>query len=252
MSPSGAGAVFVVSADGGEPRKIIEGRGLNDPISWAPDSKRVCFSAGTEFASEISAVDVESGRLERILTDAAVDRSPCWSQDGREIVFSSNRSAKEEIWSMDPRSGALQLLTNDGGNTLPALSPARDRLAWRRQGEGLVILERASGREDRVPTPKTITSAPSWSPDGRFIAVTAEDRDGGAGVYLITSDGRSSLLLTKSTAGNGMPAWSPDGARLAVVTNDHGDVGIWVLSGLGLYLDCLRNPAPLDTLERMR
>jgi TolB protein len=139
---------------------------------------------------------------------------------------------------MDLASRSLTQLTSGGGNAFPSVSPIGDLIAWVREGDGLVVMDRAGGPVRVAETPARVTFAPSWSPDGRFIAVAAEEL-GGSRVYLVSAaDGRA-LVLTKTVAGTGMPSWSPDGGRLAVVTNDEGDFGIWVLAGLGPYQERL-------------
>jgi Tol biopolymer transport system component len=152
---------------------------------------------------------------------------------------------------MNLASGSLERLTTGGRNAFPASSPNGDRLAWVREGAGLVIADRSAGRLRTAETPARVTFGPAWSPDGRFLAVTAEE-SGGAQVYLVAAaDGRA-LLLTKAVAGTGMASWSPDGKKIAVVVNDAGDFAIWVLSGLGPYEERLVSPEPVEALARSR
>jgi dipeptidyl aminopeptidase/acylaminoacyl peptidase len=252
VSSSGAGAVLTVAVEGGESRRVFDGTGLIDPLTWSPDSKSICFATGEDETLDICALDLATGGLKRVVKHAAADRSPCWSKDGREIVFSSSRSGREEIWSQSLDTGEVTQLTHNGGNTLPALSPDGQRVALVNRARRLVILDRETGRTHVVGDPETVASAPAWSPDGRFIAVTSAERSGGADVYLIDSRGLQSLVLTKTTEGEGMPTWSPDGSRLAVVSNDSGDFGIWVLSGLEPYLERLTSTDPIETLSRMQ
>ena len=49
-----------------------------------------------------------------------------------------------------------------------------------------------------------------------------------------------------------MPSWSPDGEHVAVVTNDDGDFGIWILSGLDPYEERLSAPTPVATIAPKR
>ena len=242
----GQGAVFVVSPEGGQAQALISEPGTNDPLTWAPDSERIAFANSYSGTMDIHVFDILRGRIDHIIAGGASDRSPNWSKDGKEIVFFSDRSGQEEIWCKNLESGELTRLTSDGGNRSPALSPRGDRVAWVGKGQRLVILVRTTGERHTADLPRKVSFTPAWSPDGRFIAVTAEDR-GGACVYLLTSDGGETLLLTKSTAGAGMPSWSPDGRRMVVVINEEGDYGLWILSGLEPYMDRLLSPAAVET-----
>ena len=59
--------------------------------------------------------------------------------------------------------------------------------------------------------------APSFSPDGRWIAFTAR-RPGGAGIFLMASGGGPARRLTVgSTYAEPESAWSPDSSRLAFI-----------------------------------
>jgi Tol biopolymer transport system component len=53
--------------------------------------------------------------------------------------------------------------------------------------------------------------APSWSPDGRWIAFVTRG-DGEPSLYVSRSDGSQRRLLVQHGAA---PAWSPDGKRIA-------------------------------------
>lgn len=246
LGPDGVAGLFVVRTEGGEPRCVLAGPKVNDPVAWSPDSKRIALAVPSEGGgSHIAILDLVTAEAERVTKGNG--RSPSWSRDGREIVYVSNRTGRDEIWSADVATGGETRITSSGGHTYPAISPQGNRIAWLSEREGLVILDRASGRRSGAALSKRVSYAPSWSPDGRFIAVTAEVQ-GGVQVYLLTEDGRETLMLTKS-AGNGMASWSPDGRRMVVVTNEDGDYGLWVLSGLDAYKDRLLSPVPVTTVE---
>jgi dipeptidyl aminopeptidase/acylaminoacyl peptidase len=240
IEPSGGSSLWIVDAGGGAASRAatLSDAGAVDPISWSPDSKRIAFSALGEEGLDIQVCDPVRGTLETVVAGGGNDRSPSWSRDGGEIFFSSDRSGESEIWSVDLASGSPAKVTQAGRCAYPAPSPRGDRLAFVREGDGLVILDRASGRSRAAETPPKVTFAPAWSPDGRFIAAAAEE-SGGSRVYLVYADDGKALVLTKTVAGMGMPSWSPDGDRLVVAANENGDVGLWVLSGLESYKERL-------------
>ncbi|HET9603824.1 MAG TPA: hypothetical protein VFO96_06000 [Gemmatimonadales bacterium] len=95
-----------------------------------------------------------------------------WSPDGQKIAF----TVIHYDWADDESHVALYLMDADGSNAIL----------------------RADGFSD-----------PSWSPDGRWVAVTGPD-----GIYTVSAeaDGTAPVLLAEGASD---PAWSPDGTKVA-------------------------------------
>lgn len=126
-------AIFVVSPEGGEPRKLTDEGAEHD---WSPDGMRIAFTSYRDqcgrtcfhecsTSGEIYVVDVESGEAERLTESEANDGSSAWSPDGRLIAFASDRSDPEahenEIYVMTSSGGDIRRLTH---NTVWDLEPA--------------------------------------------------------------------------------------------------------------------------------
>ena len=235
QTSDGAGGIYVIEIGGTRPRKVADAVAVEDPISWSPDGSRIAYSDGTAGAADIFAVDVASGRVVPIVAGEGNDTSPSWSPSGGEIVFSSSRSGQTEVWAVDLATERLNQLTEDGGNAYPSVSPFGDKIAWIKKDRGITVYDGSSGELLRPPVPRRVVFAPAWSPDERYLAVTASDW-GSSDVYLLKSDGSNALLLTKNWHNDGMPYWSPDGRRMAVVS-ESGDrkFSVWVLDGLQAY-----------------
>lgn len=240
IDSSGGGGIYLISVDGGQPKRVLTGAGIEDPISWAPDSERIAFARKNGENSEICVLHA-SGNVEPIIRGEGKNMSPSWSSDGGEIVFSSNRSGSREIWVKNLETGQLKQLTTIGGISNPALSPDGKRIAFIRVGEGLFVLDRDSGAVARVKVPKMVYFRPAWSPDGKFIAGTAKDW-GKTDIYLMTAGGGNALLLTKSGVKEGMPSWGPDGESLVTVSVTSSSMTINILTGLGPYRARVLNP----------
>ena len=63
------------------------------------------------------------------------------------------------------------------------------------------------------------STSPEWSPDGRWLAFTA-DRGNGRQVYLIDARGGEAFALTSVDDGITGFEWSPDGARMALAIRE--------------------------------
>jgi hypothetical protein len=241
----GPGAIYMVDPGALSPSKVVDALALDDGLSWSPDGKRIAYADGKRGAADIYAVELSSGRVEPIISGTGDDLSPSWSPSGNQIVFSSTRTGQADLWLIDLLTGQLSQITKDGGNTRPVMSPSGDRMAWIKQDRGVFVYFGATGEVVQLPMPRLVRYAPAWSPDERYLAVTASDW-GSSDIYLMKADGTSTLLLTKRWKSDGMPAWSPDGQRIAVVSNAGQDAfSIWVLDGLHPYLKRLESSPPL-------
>lgn len=113
------------------------------------------------------------------LTSSAGGKSGlCWSPDGKFIAFASQGS----IWTVAAAGGQPHRLTH----SLP--------------GEGD---PRQSGDRD-----------PQWSPKGNWILFET-GRRGHGDLAVVSEDGLSENILTKTRADAGNGAWSPDGEHIA-------------------------------------
>ena len=146
-SPDGRRLAVVSTADSTEPEKKPERKPEDGP---APDTRLIDTLSyqfnGAGFVHErftrLWLVDADSGAAELLTRGNHHDADPQWSPDGRQIAFVSDRHPNPDLgWRSD-----IYLVDVRGG-TVRQLSPGRGRQGW---------------------------GAPSWSPDGRWVAA---DRD---------------------------------------------------------------------------
>jgi len=250
MEASGRSGIYAISTESKQSSLVVAGAIPEDQIGWSPDSRRFAFAMTTDGNTDIFVRD-DSGDLERITSFSGVDKSPSWSKDGKELVFSSELSGRSEIWLKNLETGALKQVTANGGNSYPSLSPDGKYIAWIRDGEGLFIYERGTGVTRQAASPKQVHFTPAWSPDGKFIAVTALDW-GKADIYMLPADGSDALLLTKSILPAAAPTWNPDGSALAAITIRDKRMEILVLTGIEPYKERLMNPIHINVFELAR
>ena len=128
------------------------------------------------------------------------------------------------LWYMASRSGADGLWRFSGGKAnelwnssrgavvgAAAISPDGKTVCFpiRRQGRSTLYCMAADGTGARaVAESLDVRGAASWSPDGKWIAVAAEEGKG-ARLFKVPVAGGSPVRLVDSVSSN--PAWSPDG-----------------------------------------
>jgi Tol biopolymer transport system component len=165
---------------------------VGDP-AWSPDGTRVVFHSSRRGGRpQIYAVNPNGIGFVRLTDSKTYDREPDWSPDGQMIVFVSS--------------------TND---------PDESRFGDEASDAELYLISAHGGRRKRLTHNRIAEAEPTWSPDGKWIAVEEESNYPLTELYLISSDGKRLRHLKAHTydpdeAVVGSPAWSPDGSRLLV------------------------------------
>jgi dipeptidyl aminopeptidase/acylaminoacyl peptidase len=98
-------------------------------------------------------------------------------------------------------------------------------------------------------------SSPQFSPDGKRVIYVVSTADMARGAYdsnlwMVDSDGRNPIRLTRSTASDSRPRWSPAGGSVAFLSDRDGRSAIWLLNAAGGEPYCLtKEPAPIRSFE---
>lgn len=171
--------------------------------------------------------------LERIVRKAMAKRPDERYQEAKELEADlralRRRSTQEMVvTSRGPSPGRRRLLA--GGAALLAVLVGL--FAWRATSR--------TGQAQPLPesTPRQLTddpardTEPAISPDGSFVAFTAEE-DGRPAVVLADTVSGQTLRLASDAFENRSPAWFPDGSGLAFVSNRGGSHAVWKTTRLG-------------------
>jgi uncharacterized protein YgiM (DUF1202 family) len=242
------GSLWTIKTDGTNERQVIGDLRKAKGPDWAPDSSQIIFNYQ------------HGGRLD--------PKDVCYNLSKRKPptppfnAYNFKGKLKDGVpyfcWTLppDPHWGlrVVDLVDNnskdvDGGTYAfrPAWDPSQPWRIVADGGMGLlgVDLNRAEYRQNL--TDNVYDGSPVFSPDGRYLAVTAGSQGGGPGhdIYRLNADGSGRLRLTQTplwvTAGpdeqkawnNVAPAWSPDGSQIAFLTNRTGRWEIWVMGADG-------------------
>ena len=232
--------LWIAPSDGSaKPRKLTATKAGESDAEWAPDSRRVAFSAKREGdeQNQVYILDLAGGEAQRVTNVSTGARSPKFSPDGARIAFVSTvypgalddeankKAAKEEkdkkekvraydsfpirAWDrwLDPKQPHVFVQQVGSG-------PAKDLLAGTK-----LVAEPGFGGTGGGEGRESINA--EWSPDGQWLVFaattsrnTAAYAEYGFDLYRLGVSGGEPEKIAGATGSYGDAAFSPDGKTL--------------------------------------
>ena len=207
----------------------------------SPDGKQVAFAA----LGDLWLLTIGNPKPAQLTNDAFAETDPAFSPDGTKLAFMSDRNGNMDVWIRTLATGEEQCLVDvpdelhflswspDGSKL--AFYQADPRNAWGRST--LFIADAKTGQFEKRHESLFVPSQPSWSPDGKMLALSALQvyssryREGISEMLLVSLDGKPDRAVSPepgrslgSRSKNG-PVWSPDGTMMAYIQ----DGLLWVV-----------------------
>lgn len=224
------GSLWIVSSEGGEPRRLVEAPGVQDPV-WSPDGTRFFYLSRTTATIMAAPFDTGAGRLsgppQRITLEPAF-MNFCLSPDGKWLSYRK--------WADDPSAGRMVIQTiPSSGGTPHMVGDAADMIfLWSGSEDGAYLYYLAQTRDVpgvfrpfRAPIAGGPAEEATDLPTGpsapvlpyRVVPATGGTAQG-TPLEVQTYGGRSlaGLALPQGASVKGpIPAPAPDGRHLLVV-----------------------------------
>jgi TolB protein len=229
ISPDGRSVVYVAREPGGifqiyemdlargESTQLTDIENNASAPEISPDGRHIIFNRIWEGADSIWVMD-RDGSNQRLVFGPPRGRGwdPVWSPDGSQVLFASDRGGDIQLYFIDVDGSNLRQITN--------LENLRGRSDWSPDGttiatysgepwEREIVIMDPDGLNPRWITEGGNNLAPSFSPDGSWIAFTSY-RDQymeelGCEIYIMPRDGSHIIRLTSDDICNWQPRWGP-------------------------------------------
>ncbi len=186
------GDLWLVSASGGDARRITSHAGRERYAKFSPDGSLIAFTAGYDGGTDVYVMDARGGVPTRLTFHPASDRVLGWHPDGGRVLFRSRRAfpiGGEEVYLVSVDGGMPERLPVDRAG-LASLSPDGESLAynrisredrtWKRYQGGMAqdlwIGELAAADFTRATTWTGTDNYPMWQGDAVYFT---SDRENG-------------------------------------------------------------------------
>jgi uncharacterized protein YjdB len=213
--------LYIVNRNGMNMRWLTRTEGLEQEPKWSPDGARILFTGIAAGRSDLFVINPDGTGLTNLtssIDNLSNIRHPAWSRDGNYIAFTGAAGTKHSIYMIDANGSNLRQITTDAGfDVWPSFSPDGQKIAFVRYnsaapalGDDIMIVNVNGGLVTRYALPGD-QRTPSWSPDGKYIALsgTAVAGSGIAQIYTMRVDGTGLRLRTIDPAAGGgvSPTW---------------------------------------------
>lgn len=219
-------SLAIANPDGSNITELPVAKGRIQSFDWAPDGKRIVYSAVTLDAGTptfaLFLYDLETKKAEQ-LTKGSVARDPAWRPGTEQIAYTSLVDGKMTLKLYDLKLKTHRDIPGEGlGERMV------QHLAWAPSGNELIGSIYHVGEGGKIGTispwtgevrmltqgkPEDTDSHPVFAPDGKEILFTS-NRDGMENLYRLSLSRMRLNQLSQVYAGVEQPAFTPDGQLL--------------------------------------
>ena len=178
---------------------------------WSPDSSKVLMSYANKGKTNIFEMNLNTRTVRQLTFDSAIATSASYSPDGSKIVFNSDKGGNQQLYVMDANGGEAQRISYGNGRyATPVWSPRGDYIAFTKMSGGVFYIGvmAPDGSGERVLADGFLVEGPTWSPNGRVIMYSRQDRGSPVRLYTIDLTGYNERRVTTPAEASD-PAWSP-------------------------------------------
>lgn len=253
-------ALRIVSADGTGARVVSRVCGAEPRAQWSRHDSTLLFAGNCDGANELYLARTDRAEITRLTWGARMSLEPAWLPDGRltftrfadgrtpVVTIASSVAVGERKLFMGRKAswspnGGVVAYVNSGPEE--RTSEGTVRKPWP------IFLADSDGSNSRPlvrarwwRSDSARASSPTWSPDQKRIAFSAELPGSTSGIYVVDVATGQPVRLTPNDTASTDPAWSPDGGHIAYTQERDtatGSMQIWVMETHGGRRTALTN-----------
>jgi hypothetical protein len=166
--------LYLMDADGGNPRRLTTDPGSEGEPAWTPDGTRLVYTMTRQGEPpQVFALRPDGRPAQALTTGPGGNHSPAISANGRSLAFVSTRDGNQEIYVMPVDGGTPRRVTRTGQrDSQPRFLPNGDLIYVVERGGGsrLVRLAAAEGEPETVLETGDPIGGLAVSRDGRRVA----------------------------------------------------------------------------------
>ncbi|MBI5302223.1 MAG: PD40 domain-containing protein [Chloroflexi bacterium] len=261
----GAYHIYLVNADGSNPRALTKGSSDDRHPIWMPDGKAILFDSFDGSRREIWMVNVLDGNLKQLTNFGALASFPAPSPDGQWISFYVFKDESLDLW----------IARRDGRDAKPLtreLASARNNqctfachyAAWNADNRTIAYsageldtiwtVDREAGSPKRVVADGADNHFPWFLPDGRLGYVTEHIEPAAAWTDAWALDlktGQRTLLQSRMSM-QGPVEWNNDNTKVLFHSPRGGNFDIYLIDlGVSNGVEALQGkPIPSDRIQK--
>lgn len=195
----------------------------------SPDGTRIVFVTTRHGKQDLYVMNLDGTGAFRLTDHPAHDFDPTWSPDGMQVAFTSNRTGTSELYVVDVPNGPPLLAPNARPVTSGSNQQEGGRVDWSPDGRWLGFYAGDPGDKDiflvaascaDLPQPcgpgdiVRLTNggnnkAPSFSPDGQWVAFASQIEGIDNEIWIMRLDGSGLTQITFNNYADWQPRWGP-------------------------------------------